>query len=117
MHHIPKNPLEKVSHNPEITKTVFLRYGDLGPITQFARSTFTPGQVAPSHAHPDMHEVFHIESGTAQIIIDEKTHSFPKGSTVIIHANEHHEVSNPNKEDLELIYFGIKSDYSESIDD
>jgi hypothetical protein len=64
-------PFESVSHSPDIKKQVFLRHGGLGPITQFARAVFQPGDVAPGHSHQDMGEIFYVLSGTLTITVDE----------------------------------------------
>lgn len=107
---IPSPPSESVSHDPSILKKVFLRYGDLGPITQFAQATFQPGQLAPAHAHLDMAEVFHVSQGIATIRINEKTLQLTTGQTLIVHPHEEHEVSNQTEDLLILTYFGLKTE-------
>ena len=109
---IPSPPDESISHDPSILKKVFIRYGDLGPITQFAQATFLPGQLAPAHAHTDMAEVFHVSQGTATIVLNGVPIYLEKGQTLIVHPHEEHEVSNQENEPLILTYFGLKTDTS-----
>ena len=63
-------PEEAVSHNPAIKKRVLLRSRDLPHLTNFSQARFAPGQVAGSHSHSDMAEVFFVESGCGTITID-----------------------------------------------
>lgn len=99
----------EVSHNAAIRKQVFLTNGEVPNITQFARSVFQPGQVAPGHDHEDMWEVFFVTSGTLTITVDGATHQLSAGSTITLAPKEHHELRNEGSDDLHLTYFGIRS--------
>lgn len=101
-------PEESVSHNPAIAKQVMLRAEDLPPLTNFARARFAPGQVAPGHAHADMAEVFWVESGRGEIAIDGRPHVLAPGTCVAVSPGERHEIANTGREDLVLLYFGVK---------
>ncbi len=101
-------PIETVSHNRAITKQVMLRLGDLPHLTNFSQAKFLPGQIAAGHAHKDMHEVFFVESGIGQIVIDGTPHALTPGVCVAVAPGEIHEVSNPGEAALVLTYFGLK---------
>jgi len=101
-------PWEEVSHNPAIKKRVFLRNGDLGPITQLAQAVFQPGDIAPGHVHLDMGEVFLVLSGTLTIDVAGDITSHPSGACLSLHSNERHELSNRGSEDLVLLTLGVR---------
>ena len=101
-------PDEQVSHNPAIQKKVMLRSGDLPLLTHFSQARFAPGQVAGAHAHPDMCEVFFVESGIGIIQIDDQPYPLEPGVCVSVEPGEVHEVSNSGGEDLVLTYFGLR---------
>ena len=101
-------PPEPVSHDPRILKRVLLRRGDVPAVTQLARATFAPGQVAPAHAHADMHEVFLVESGVARFTVDGVAHRVEAGGCIAIAPGERHEVANAGATELVLTYFGVE---------
>lgn len=101
-------PQEAVSHNPAICKQVMLHRGEVPHLTQFAQARFAPGQVAPSHAHTDMAEVFFVESGQGVITINGREHSLQPGVCVVVEAGELHEVANRGSEELVLTYLGLQ---------
>jgi quercetin dioxygenase-like cupin family protein len=99
---------EPVSHNPEISKKVMLRSGDLPHLTNFSQARFAPGQGASAHAHPDMCEVFFVESGTGIIRFDHIDCELSPGVCVAIEPGEVHEVKNTGETELVLTYFGLR---------
>ena len=101
-------PEEGVSHNPEIKKQVMLARGAVPHLTNFSRARLSPGQVARTHQHADMHEVFFVESGTGVIKVDGCEHPLGRGVCVAVEPGERHEVVNCGAEDLVLMYFGIE---------
>ena len=102
-------PIESVSHNSAIKKQVMLRMGDLPHLTNFSQARFQPGQVAAAHTHSDMHEVFFVESGAGQILVDGEAIALTPGVCIAIEPGESHEVSNPGDEELVLTYFGLRA--------
>ncbi|MGC1309961.1 MAG: cupin domain-containing protein [Phormidesmis sp.] len=102
-------PVEAVSHNQAIKKQVMLRMGDVPHLTNFSQACFQPGQVAKSHAHADMHEVFFVESGIGTIVIDGVAHALTPGVCVAVAPHEAHEVSNTGDRNLILTYFGLRA--------
>ncbi|MDE0826696.1 MAG: cupin domain-containing protein [Akkermansiaceae bacterium] len=101
-------PLESVSHNPDIKKKVFVRNGELGPITQFARHVFQPGDVAPGHSHQDMGEIFYVLSGTLTLAVDGTISTHRSGTSIALLPNEDHELSNQTDENLVLLTIGAR---------
>jgi quercetin dioxygenase-like cupin family protein len=98
-----------VSHNPEITKRVLLRRGDLPHLTNFSRSLLLPGQTAGAHAHAGMHEVFYVESGEGAMRVDDHVITLEAGVCVAVEPGESHEIENTGARALVLIYFGIEA--------
>ena len=107
-------PIESVSHNAAIKKQVMLRMGELPHLTNFSQARFQPGQVALAHAHNDMHEVFFVEAGAGQIVVDGEAIALTPGVCVAIAPGESHEVSNPGEDELVLTYFGLEADRASS---
>lgn len=106
---LTQTPLTCVSHNAKISKQTLLAYGDLPPLTNFSQATFPPGAIAYAHAHPDMLEVFFIQSGHAAITVEGNEYDLPTGSCIAIEANETHELRNASStEAMVVTYFGIQ---------
>lgn len=99
---------EAVSHNPQIRKKVFLRKRELPHLTGFSRAVFPPGAVAGAHSHPDMCEVFLIESGVGRLTGKDGDVPLAAGDCIAVSPGEEHELGNTGDEDLVLVYFGIE---------
>ena len=102
-------PLERVVHNPAIAKQVMLRLGEIPHVTQFAQARLAAGQVAPGHVHADMWEIFFAQSGDGAIEIDGAVHALPAGTCVAVAPGERHELRNPGRDELVVLYFGIRA--------
>jgi quercetin dioxygenase-like cupin family protein len=102
-------PIERVVHNPAIAKQVMLRLGEIPHLTQFAQARLAAGQVAPGHAHADMWEIFFAQSGDGAIEIDGSVQPLPAGTCVAVAPGETHELRNPGRDDLVVLYFGIRA--------
>jgi quercetin dioxygenase-like cupin family protein len=102
-------PCEGVSHDPEITKQVMLRRGDVPHLTAFSRSTLLPGQTAHAHQHRDMFEVFLVEAGAGLMTIAGTAHQLERGVCIVIEPGELHEITNNSASELALMYFGIEA--------
>jgi len=100
-------PEEGVSHDTRIRKRVALRKGEIPHVTQYARATFKPGQIAPGHAHADMWEVFLCGAGRGRITIAGQSHSLKPGCFVVVEPGEVHEVENNGESDLVIDVFGV----------
>lgn len=96
-----------VSHNAAIRKKVMVQPGDIPHLTNFSQATFAPGQVAPAHAHSDMHEVFFVLAGTGLMTVNGTDQSLSPGVCILVEPSDVHEVKNIGEELLVLIYFGI----------
>ena len=102
-------PREGVSHDPQISKQVLLRRGDLPHVTAFSRSTLLPGQIAREHEHRDMFEVFFVESGAGTMRIAGAEHQLTRGVCILVEPGERHEITNTGSSDLVLNYFGVEA--------
>lgn len=97
-----------VSHNPEIKKKVIIKNGQVPHLTQFSKVTFKKGQVADSHIHKNMYEIFNVESGRGEIIINDIKYSLDKGVCVTVDPGEKHEIINTGEGNLILTMIGIE---------
>ncbi|MGH2690363.1 MAG: cupin domain-containing protein [Actinomycetota bacterium] len=98
---------EPVSHNPLVTKRVLLRKGEVANLTQVAEATFPPGELAASHTHPDMHELFLCRSGEGRIVVEGTTHALAPGTFVACRPGESHEIRNTGTEPLVVLVVGL----------
>ena len=96
-----------VSHNARIRKRQILKSGEIGPISNYARAVFPPGEKADAHSHDDMAEIFTVESGCGEIRIDEGAYDFSPGLTVVVEPGEVHEIINTGDVELIVTYFGV----------
>jgi quercetin dioxygenase-like cupin family protein len=99
---------EGVSHDPEILKRVLLRRDEVPPVLQYAVTTIAPGQVARSHAHADMFEIFLCNAGKGIISIDGSPHDITDGTLVVVEPGERHELSNLGDHDLTLTIIAVQ---------
>jgi quercetin dioxygenase-like cupin family protein len=104
--HLPEQP---VSHNPDITKRVLFKHGEIPSVTQYSQASFLPGQIAPAHAHADMYEVFLCLSGTGSIVIDGDTYELTPGHFYLCEPGEMHEIVNDGQDVLELLQLGVRA--------
>lgn len=102
-------PETEVSHNPKIKKKVLIGNGDIPNITYFSRAVLPEGEVAESHSHPDMTEVFLIESGLGEMSIDGVTRALTPGTCITVEPYENHELRNTGTSDLVVLYFGVET--------
>lgn len=100
--------VQEVSHNPAIKKKVMLVEGDLPHLTYFSQAIFAPGQIAASHSHQDMCEVFFVSAGEGKICVDDRDYALVPGVCIAISVGETHEIINTGDRDLVLTYFGLK---------
>jgi mannose-6-phosphate isomerase-like protein (cupin superfamily) len=99
---------EAVSHNPLIRKRVFLRRGEVPHLTGFSRAVFPPGEAAEAHTHPDMCEVFLVESGAGLLRGEGREVPLAAADCIAVAPGEEHELVNTGDGDLVLVYFGIE---------
>lgn len=107
--HINDLPEVGVSHNLEIKKKLILDKGYIPSLTTFAQATFKPGQTVDTHAHKTMFEVFYIEKGQAEFIVEGNKMVLTAGDSITIEPDEKHSQSNPFAEDVTWLYFGIST--------
>jgi mannose-6-phosphate isomerase-like protein (cupin superfamily) len=98
---------EGLSHDAGIEKRVILRSGEVPSVTTFAQACFAPGQETTVHAHQTMYEIYLVESGGGEILVDGRNVELTPGVSVIVEPRELHQVRNTGTIDLVLTYFGI----------
>lgn len=101
------SPEEGVSHDPALTKRVLLRGGEVPHLAQLARTRLAPGQSTTPHAHAGMHEVFLVQSGAGELLIEGTPHPLHPGVCAVVEPGEVHEIRCNGEEELELVYFGL----------
>lgn len=102
-------PETGVSHDPRIRKKVIINKGRIPKLTNFSQSTIKPGQYCPSHQHPDMWEVYLVETGQGKMVLNGNEIALCEGDCLIVDPGEDHSMQNPSStEDLLLTYFGIE---------
>lgn len=102
-----KLPIKSVSHNKNIQKKTIIDNHKIPNLTNFSQAIFKAGQIAPTHSHSDMWEVFFVESGTGIIKVNNVEFLLEKGFYIMVEPNDNHEIINNSQEDLIINYFGI----------
>lgn len=103
-------PEQRVSHNPEIKKKVFIEKGVIPHIMTFGEATFLPGQSVETHLHETMYEVFLITSGKAIFEVKKDKILVEEGDCITIEAGEIHRQSNPFDKKVTWLYFGVSTE-------
>jgi mannose-6-phosphate isomerase-like protein (cupin superfamily) len=98
-------PFEKVSHQANVQKKVFLRNGDIPHLTQFAMAIFLPEEKVASHVHLDMYETFFVMKGELSISVNDQVLVLGKGESITVEPSEAHSLWNASESELELVYF------------
>ncbi|KGK32276.1 cupin domain-containing protein [Cellulophaga sp. HaHa_2_95] len=99
-----------VSHDAEIKKKVFIGKGEIPQLMMYGSAVFTPGQSVELHQHDTMFEVFYIQSGKAEFIVNSDKFTVEKGDCITIEPGELHAQNNPFDENVTWTYFGIATD-------
>lgn len=99
-----------INHNPEIKKKVILDKGYIPKLMIFGQATFKPGQTVDAHVHKTMFEVFYIQKGKAEFVVEGNKIELAEGDSITIEPEETHSQSNPFDEDVTWLYFGIATD-------
>lgn len=98
------------NHKGNILKRVLLNKGEIPHLMMFSSATFKPLQKVEAHKHDTMYEIFFIQSGKAEFIINTKKIEVSTGDCITIEPGEIHSQSNPFQEDVTWLYFGIATD-------
>ncbi len=98
------------NHKENILKKVLIEKGEIPNLMMFSNATLKPNQQVEMHKHDTMYEVFFIQSGKAEFIINNKKIIAQPGHCITIEPGELHAQSNPFKEDVTWFYFGIATD-------
>lgn len=106
---IPRLALQDVSHNPRIKKHTILNTLEVPHITLFSIAYVPPGEIAATHTHSDMMEIFLVQSGTGVMRIDHQQHTLSAGRCVLVAPGETHEIENTGHETLKILCIGVQS--------
>jgi mannose-6-phosphate isomerase-like protein (cupin superfamily) len=98
---------QAVSHNPLVKKRQVLATGPSGQLVNLSQARFPPGEMAPAHVHTGMTEVFMVQQGQGEIVIDDQVYPFTPGMVAVIEPGQRHEIRNPGGSELLLTYFGL----------
>lgn len=105
--HTDQLPHLGVSHNTNIKKKVLIEKGNIPQLMNFSTATFKPGQEVEEHKHDTMYEVFYIQSGKAQFVVNGEVLTLQTGDCITIEPKEVHAQRNPFKKDVTWLYFGV----------
>jgi quercetin dioxygenase-like cupin family protein len=108
--HTESLPELGVSHDESIKKKVFIDRGVVPQLMMFGSATFKPGQFVETHQHDTMYEVFYIQSGRVDFIVNGDKFTLTKGDCMTIEQGELHSQHNVYDEDVTWVYFGIATD-------
>lgn len=98
---------EGTSHNPEVKKQVILRKGDLPHQMMLGTAVLQPGQEVSPHRHDSMHEVFVLQEGQLEFIVNQNTFVLEKGDCITIAPQETHRIKNTTNQPAKMLYYGL----------
>ena len=98
---------EPVSHDRDIMKMVFLRKGDIPNLVYLSQVSIPPGRLTSEHSHADLAEVYVVNSGCGELILDGVSHVINPGSCAAVEPGERHSFVCLGKAPLEMTYFGL----------
>ncbi|MDO3694224.1 cupin domain-containing protein [Wenyingzhuangia sp. chi5] len=106
------NSLQEIltNHNANVKKKVFIKKGEIPQLMMFGSATFKPGDKVETHVHKTMYEVFYIQTGTIDFIINGNKTTVYAGDCITIEPGELHSQHNNYCEKVTWIYFGIATD-------
>jgi mannose-6-phosphate isomerase-like protein (cupin superfamily) len=98
---------QSTTHESAVLKKVFIQNGEVPHLTNFSQAIFKPGDSVPPHVHQDMYEIFLVEAGTGEIMINGKRQDLAPGVCVLVEPTETHSLTCTGTDNLVLTYFGI----------
>lgn len=105
-----KVKITEANHQGNILKKVMIKKGEIPNLMMFSTSTFKPNQKVETHKHDTMFEVFYVQKGKAEFIINNKKYIVEASDCITVEPGELHSQSNPFDEDVTWLYFGIAVD-------
>ena len=100
---------QPVSHSPEIQKSVYINDDEIPGLTNFSSAVLKPGDAVGTHSHDTKYEIFYVEKGELECIVNGKTYIVHGGDTLYVEPNESHELTNKGKFPARIIYFGVST--------
>lgn len=98
-----------VRHNAAILKQMMLAPGDARPLVQFSQAHFPPGEGVEAHLHESMHEVFFVQQGVVEFVVNGESQIAREGACLLAAAGESHALRNIGSEPLTLLFFGVET--------
>ena len=108
-----EKPLVAASHedpnNPGVLKRVLLTLDELtaGRVQMINWAKLPVGSTFQLHYHEDMQEVFVLMQGDVEMRVDQHLVKLKPGDTIVVDANERHQMRNLGKCDAEYLVVGI----------
>lgn len=106
--------LKKVKHEASshtssnlLSKKVIIKNGEIPHLTQFAQGYFQPHCFVDKHKHKDMYEIFLIEKGKIEFVVNKKTLLLKSGDSIIVEPGEEHQLKNRFNRICIITYFSI----------
>lgn len=99
---------QNISHNDNIKKQMMLAPGEIKHLMYFSQAIFPVGEIAKSHQHTDMTEIFFVLSGQGTIRINNNVYPLNQNDCAVVEPNEDHEICNTGNNDLVINYFGVQ---------
>ena len=97
-----------VSHNPKIKKRVMLKENEVDHLMFLSQAIFPPGEMAATHHHHDMTEIFFVSDGSGTFTVNGHEHKLEPGDCLVISPDESHMISNTGNDSLILTYFALR---------
>jgi len=110
------SPFVPASHenpdNPGVLKRVIATRDDIpsGQIMMVNWSQLPGGSSFQRHFHEDMQEVFILVDGRVRMTVDGTVCEMRSGDTMIVDANEIHEMSNLENTPAQYVVFGVSAE-------
>ena len=97
--------VDKTNHLQTVEKSVYLKNGDVNNITQFATTVIEENTIIEKHKHATMKEIFYVEYGDVDFIVNNKVMRLSKGDLIVIKQNTFHSLRPRSK--TKLVYLGV----------
>lgn len=88
------------------TKKVIIAPNTMSNVHQFGRTEFKLGEAVTPHSHKNFAEVMWVESGEAEMTVDEKSFPIVSGDCITVEVGETHAIT-VTKEPFVLFFFAV----------
>ena len=108
--HTAEIPEINVNHNAAIKKRVLIAKGTIPNLFTFASATFKPGDKVETHMHESAFEIFHVQKGNVDFVVNDEKLSLTVGDCITMEPGDFHSVENNSNEEVVLLYFLMASE-------